>query len=53
MGKRKQTHSYEDQYGEHKSQDRQEQFGFSKGEPAAAAHISNAGALQQLFKRFS
>jgi hypothetical protein len=34
MGKRKQTHAYEDQYGEHKSQDRQEHFGFSKGELA-------------------
>jgi hypothetical protein len=46
MGKRKQTHSYEDQYGEHKSQDRQEQFGFSKGDPAAAADSSIARILQ-------
>jgi hypothetical protein len=49
MGKRKQTHSFEDQYGEHKSQDRQEQFGFSKGEPAAAADRSNTRTLKPFF----
>ena len=31
MGKRKQTHEFSDQYGEHKSQDREEHMGFTKG----------------------
>eukprot|EP00882_Tetradesmus_deserticola_P008102 GHRQ01008536.1.p2 GENE.GHRQ01008536.1~~GHRQ01008536.1.p2 ORF type:complete len:131 (+),score=62.01 GHRQ01008536.1:1425-1817(+) len=44
MGKRKQTHSYEDQYGEHKAQDREENFGLSKGSGGGGTAGKTRGA---------